>query len=79
MLHVECGDVDELSGAAGRVGGELGREAGLGTTALYTVQFIISFLTMEYRNQTLQYFLGARGILHSTPEPVKSVQFGGMF
>ena len=27
---------------------------------------IISFLTMEYWNQTLQYFLGARGILHST-------------
>ena len=28
--------------------------------------YIISFLTMEYRNQTLQYYLGARGILHST-------------
>ena len=27
---------------------------------------IISFLTMEYWNQTLQYFLGARGIFHST-------------
>ena len=27
---------------------------------------IISFLTMEYWNQTLQYILKARGILHST-------------
>ena len=27
---------------------------------------IISFLTMEYWNQTFPYFLGARGILHST-------------
>ena len=26
----------------------------------------ISFLTMEYLNYTLQYFLGARGIFHST-------------
>ena len=27
----------------------------------------ISFSTMEYWIQTLQYFLGARGIFHSTP------------
>ena len=26
----------------------------------------ISLLTMEYQNQTIQYFLGARGILDST-------------
>ena len=30
------------------------------------VCIIISFLTVEYLNQTLQYFLGAGGILHST-------------
>ena len=37
-------------------------------TAVYysPIHCIISFLTMEYWNQTLQYFLGARGILHST-------------
>ena len=34
--------------------------------SLVSVQSIISFLTMEYQNQTLQYFLEARGILHST-------------
>ena len=27
---------------------------------------IISFLTMEYWNQTLQYFLGERGMFYST-------------
>ena len=33
---------------------------------LCSVYYIISFLTMEYWNQTLQYFLGVRGILLST-------------
>ena len=35
-------------------------------TWLTNLSFIISFLTMEYWIQTLQYFLGARGLLHST-------------
>ena len=34
--------------------------------AISNIQEIISFLTMEYWLQTLQYFLGASGILHST-------------
>ena len=33
---------------------------------IWNRMYIISFLTMKYWNQTLQYFLGARGILHST-------------
>ena len=41
------------------------KEGGLGGKGETRLN-IISFLTMEYWNQTLQYFLGARGIFHST-------------